>query len=566
MGRNSKIIDKLAQCILVVMLLLLVACSGGSGGGNSPVGASGTAQALQVSGVVQFEDKEYGKYGFNGNTKYKPVRFAVVDLVDANNAIIDTTITDDAGGYQLTGFGVSPRVRVLAQTGSLAGAVIKIHNHSGSIYAVSHELNEADEPVEIKIDAQSDVAGAFNMLDVFASSSEFASQLTNTPMPDLNAYWQINSNSYGTYYCSSNYRGGSCPQGKGIYILGGRSDGGDSDHYDDDVLFHEFAHYIEGMVGAQDSPGGVHYLTENDQDLRLTWSEGLGGFFPAAVKSWMVENRPELLSISEELPPTYFVDTYGSTAGISIDMADPNKLFCPWGRDCYVYSSSEVAVVKILIGLMNEFGMQAIWDTYANYMAKGTVLPATLETFWDGWISQRAPGSEELTALQAVFNERKVFYQKDSFEMDNYLGVFRKLSVCDAQDWTCDAETHYIYHSSTTGDKDLVPFDVVQGKNYFIETVDLSNGADTYIRILDQWGNLAFDISGKAMANDNRPGTEFCGRYDNPCRVHNDGEMLSSELSFNPANSGTYYVEVTSSSHRPAAAGRYGTYALQISE
>jgi hypothetical protein len=42
--------------------------------------------------------------------------------------------------------------------------------------------------------------------------------------------------------------------------------------------------------------------------------------------------------------------------------------------------------------------------------------------------------------------------------------------------------------------------------------------------------------------------------------------MLSSELSFNPANSGTYYVEVTSSSHRPAAAGRYGTYALQISE
>ena len=280
----------------------------------------------------------------------------------------------------------------------------------------------------------------------------------------------------------------------------------------------------------------------------------------------MAQNRPELLSIAEDLPATYFVDTYGSTAGISIDMADPNPLFCPWGRDCYVYSSSEVAVVKVLIGLMNEFGMQAIWDTYANYMAKGTVLPATLETFWDGWISQRAPGSEELAALQAVFNERKVFYQQDGFEMDNYLGVFRKLSVCDEWDAACDAETHHIYHSSTNSDKDLVAFDAEKGRSYFIETVDLSNGADTYIRILDTSGNLVFDVSGKAMVNDNRPGTEYCGKFDNPCRIHNDDEMLSSELSFNPKKTGTYYVEVTSSSSRPAAAGRYGSYALQITD
>ena len=320
------------------------------------------------------------------------------------------------------------------------------------------------------------------------------------------------------------------------------------------------------MVGAQDSPGGVHYLTENDQDLRLTWSEGLGGFFPAAVKTWLAQNRPELLSIAEDLPPTYFVDTYGSTAGISIDMADPNPLFCPWGQDCYVYSSSEVAVVKILIGLMNQFGMQAVWDTYANYMAKGAVLPATLETFWDGWLSQRAPGSEELSVLQTIFNERQVFYQQDSFEMDNSLGVFRKLSVCENADSTCGAETHYLYHDIASGDKDLIAFDADTGRNYFIETVGLSNGADTFIRILDASGNLVFDINGQAMVNDNRPGTEYCGRYDNPCRIHNDDEMLSSELSFTPKTTGTYYVEVTSSSQRPAAAGRYGTYSLQITQ
>ncbi|WP_455365974.1 hypothetical protein [Kaarinaea lacus] len=385
----------MTRCALLSLLMYLAACSGGgSGGSANDSNAIGAVHSFQVTGVVQFEDKEYGAYGFNGITQFKPLRFAIVDLVDSNNALIDSTVTDESGYYSLTGSGYAPRIRVLAQTGAASGAVISIYDHSGGLYAVSKELAETESPVEINIAADSNVAGAFNMLDVFTSSSQFVSQLTNKPLPALNAFWQKESNQYGTYYCSSNYHGGSCPQGKGIYILGGRSSGGDSDHYDDDVLFHEFAHYIESMVGAQDSPGGVHYLTENDQDLRLTWSEGLGGFFPAAVKTWMTVNHPELLSTEEGLPPTYFVDTYGTTAGISIDLANPNPLFCPWGQDCYVYSSSEVAVVKILIGLMNEFGMQAIWDTYSNYMASGTVLPATLESFWDGWIAQRAPDAE----------------------------------------------------------------------------------------------------------------------------------------------------------------------------
>jgi hypothetical protein len=66
------------------------------------------------------------------------------------------------------------------------------------------------------------------------------------------------------------------------------------------------------------------------------------------------------------------------------------------------------------------------------------------------------------------------------------------------------------------------------------------------------------------MANDNRPGTVYCGAYDDPCRIHNDSAMLSSELNFAPKNSGIYYVEVTTSPTKAAAAGRYGTYSLQI--
>lgn len=565
MMKNKKNSFTTAIRLSVVLQLLfsLAACSNGE--------PSGERMNIEFSGAVHYEDKEYSTYGFTGNTNFKPVRHAVVELVDPSNHILDSTVTDESGRYELSGDGYDLRVRVLSQLDSSVGTTVSINDYSGDLYSATYKIDlaklaEADNQVNIDIDVDADIAGAFNMLDVYTSAIQFIHELTPASMPELNVYWQNKDNRYGTYYCFTSRVSNSCPQGRGIYILGGRSSGGgDTDHFDDDVLLHEFAHYIENMVGAQDSPGGTHYLTENDQDLRLTWSEGLGGFFPAAVKTWLAENHPERLSTSPGLATTYFIDTYGSYVGISMDINNPSAYYC-WGgssNPCFSYSSSEIAVAKILIGVMNEFGSQAIWDVYSSYMATGTVLPATLETFWDGWISQRSPSADEYTGLKAVFNERHVYYQEDDFESDNYVGLYRKLDSCATD--SCDGETHYLYHEELDGDKDLVAFDARPGRTYLVETMNLSNAADTYLRILDGDGNVVFDATGAIMANDNRPGTVFCGPYDNPCRIHNDDLMLSSELYFKPVKNGTYYAEVTSSPYRPVSSGRYGTYTLQIS-
>ena len=558
--RFSRTCRQLARITLLSqLLLLLAACSGGSGSSAEPI-------SVDISGTVRYEDKQYGRYGFTGVTGFKAVRYSIVELVDTYDEIIDSTVTDESGYYALSGTGVELRVRVLAQLDSSVGASVSINNHSGNLYSVSYDLLAEDgDVVDIDIELDSGMAGAFNMLDVYAASTQFIRELTNASMPDLNVFWQDKSSRYGTYYCFTSRTSSSCPRGRGIYILGGKSSGGDTDHFDDDVLLHEYAHYLETMVGAQDSPGGIHYLTETDQDLRLSWSEGLGGFFPVAVKTWMAANHPELLSLAPGLATTYFIDTYGSYVGISMNLDNPTSYFCYGGgaSACFSYSSSEIAVAKILIGVMNEFGVQAIWDIYSNHMARGTSLPSTLETFWDGWMAQRAPSADELANLSAVFNERRVYYQEDGFEMDNVIGVSRKLDSCP--DDSCDSEQHYLYHQDLNNDKDLVAFDARPSQTYFIETMDLSNAADTYLRILDSNGNVAYDAYGQLMVNDNRPGTVFCGPYDNPCRIRNDDLTLSSELYFKPKKGGTYYVEVTASPSRPTSSGRYGTYSLQIS-
>lgn len=549
---------------LLLLALSLVACGGGGGDDSSANDNSTKYASVVVTGVVTYEDKEYGSRGFTGNTAFKAVRFATVDLVDMSGTIIATTNTDEAGGYSLSGAGRGLYVRVMAQTNAAAGSVITLHTHAGDGYAVTRTLDGSDGEVslDLAISLENSIAGAFNMMDVYTSASQFVSSLSTTGLPDLNVYWQPASSDYGTYFCPSIYRGGSCPQGKGIYILGGSSSGGDTDEYDDDVLMHEYGHYVEVALGVKDSPGGTHYLTDNDHDLRLAWSEGWGGFFPNALKTWLRANDPERLSTTSGLDDAYFIDTYGSFASISINMAAPNAWYCPGGIDCFIYSSSEIAVANVLAKLQDAYGIESIWAVYSQYMAHGTSAPATLESFWDGWKQQRSPAGDDLAIVNSIFENRQVYFQQDEFEPDNTLVAARTLSACHG--FLCSAEQHYLYKDDGSADVDVFRFSATAGTRYSIETLDLGNGADTYLRLLDGAGNVVYNGSGQMLVDDDRPGTTYCYSYDNPCRIHYDDTMLSSLLTFTPSVSGIYYVEVSSSPDRPVGAGRYGTYSIRI--
>ena len=545
----------LSEAVTVAMLLTLAACNDGS---PPPPTVSAS-----VTGTVSYEDRLYGAHGFTGDTAYKTLRYAMVDLVDYKGAVIATTATDANGNYSLQGKGGGLYVRVLAQTTATAGAAISINSPAGDTFAITQALQSGDAgdvTLDIPVSLNNRIAGVFNMLDVYTNAALFVTSLSTHPLPEMKVYWQAAASNYGTYFCPSAYRGGSCPQGKGIYIVGGNSSGGDTDEYDDDVLMHEYGHYLETTLGIRDSPGGTHFLTDNDEDLRLSWSEGWGGFFPDALKSWLKAQDPERLSSVASLPVSYYVDTYGSVAGISINMAAPDAWLCPGGSDCFDYSTNEVSVAKVLSGLRQAFGMQAIWDVMSGYMAHGTSLPASLETLWDGWLQQCAPGAADLQQLQTIFGERQIFYREDAYESDDTIASARVLAVCAAA--PCTTEQHYLYRSNFTGDADLFSVTLDAGTAYEIETLGLSNGADTYLRLLDQNGNVVVNGSGQGQTDDNRPGTTFCYPYDNPCRIHYDDTMLSSSLDFTPSQSGTYYVEVKTSPAHPAGAGRYGSYSI----
>jgi hypothetical protein len=87
----------LLKVSLPVILLSIVQLQAGCGGNNdnpiffTPV--SGT-----VSGVVTYEDKEYGQTGFTGALRTKHVRYAEVEVVNNfTNTVLASTSTDSSG-------------------------------------------------------------------------------------------------------------------------------------------------------------------------------------------------------------------------------------------------------------------------------------------------------------------------------------------------------------------------------------------------------------------------------------------------------------------------------------
>ena len=472
------------------------------------------------------------------------MRFAAVEAVDATtgNAIVSGT-TDASGSYTLTipaaASGKTIYVRVISSTSSPAIAVKDLSN---ALFAVAgpNFTASGDATENILITTASPAAGAFNILDIYTSSAQFIQSLTGSyPSTALSAYWQ-SGNSNGTYYC--NTPDPACPYGEGIYVL---NYGGDTDEYDDDVLWHEYGHFIAAHYSKDDSPGGVHYLSTNVLDLRLAWSEGWGDSFPTAVKAWLTANSPALLSTAPGMATTEYVDTWGGTAS-SFDFGNP-------GGTPYIYASNEAAVAKVLIDLRTNYGMQAVWDVFtSNYIKTATqpAMPVNLEVFWDEWNLLAKPD------ITAILSARSINYSADSYEAtsDNSPNPLRKATLAQP-------EIHTLYGST---DVDYIAFDAVTTQTYTVKTTGLNNGADTVISIFASGQTTA------VASNDNTNNANYYNsvpnNYYSPTGEFRDNgnDILGSTASFTPAATGTYYVEVKSSPNRPLSAGKYGGYTLTI--
>jgi hypothetical protein len=555
----------------ILLLAWLTACNGD----GSPK-SSDPAQLVELNGRVEYMDRMYTTTGFiEGNEPFKPLRFVYIDLIDFSQTVVETTTTDDNGNYSFT---AQPEgaytLRVLAETDPESGFLVQVSRQSGELYSTTLALDldaaASDAPVDVSITLDSRLAGVFNILDVMVNAQAYVKSFTGNPLtlPLLNAFW-TRGRGPGTYTCSG-FDSGLCLQGEGVYVLGGF----DSDEFDDDVLWHEFAHYLEYSLGQLDSPGGGHLLTENTLDLRLAWSEGHADYLQAAIKQWLLDTEPRRLSIPTGLETTRYVDTEGPGVSISLDFADSSSFpFCP---DCYRYSSSEAAIAKVLLAIEQQSSLALSLKVLTGPLT-GNATADTFEAYWDGLLNNENPDFSTWSGWQQILIERSIFYRLDEFENDDDSSApaVRTIDCRAPPPATCiDAETHYLFRDIESMDADRISLLLSAGINYCIYTHDLGNGADTLLTLLQDDANPALDNSGRPIENDDDFDCEITGScvldsFTGVTPYHN-GSNLASALDFTLDQSATYTLEITTAPHVFQDSdvfgyiGRYGSYALTV--
>ena len=546
---------------------------------------------ITISGAMYYEDKIYDELGMNGQTVFKPVRHAELELVDVSGSMPSlTTATSATGSYTINAAsydGKTVYLRIKSAATPDVSQANEVKDLSGALYAVPGVnltlQNNTAPTVNIAVPVSNTADGAFNILDVYSSGLSFVNSLTGAPSTalSLTAYWQP-GNTLGTWYCSA-FSAAECPRGAGIYVLSDRVGQRDTDEFDDDVLWHEFGHFIADKLSKDDSPGGTHYLNDNQQDLRLSWSEGWGTFFPGAVKYWLDADpqRRTIISSAPGVTLSTYIDTNIIGVQFAIDIAAPEQSgFC--GSNSCKYSSNEIAAAKVLWDLMsgpaNSYGMMPLWDTITTLgTATVTVAPMNLEAFWDQFKHLRGPSfASEQAGVENCYAERLINYREDPADLaggDDSYGTAVLISVPSST-------VRYLFKNDGSADVDYFRIVGTGSIRYTISTMEqdtLKNGADTMITVLGTDGKTQVTaVSTNPNDNYNNVSYAACDIFGNNCPVNGDvydaagnwsaSAPLSSKVTFDAPSAGTYYirVETTPNPARPQSAGRYGTYTLKI--
>ncbi len=229
------------------------------------------------------------------NTRQESIKEVVVELRDASNQLLQSTISDANGNYLFTDIEshkeVKIRVYAKMQKSTLPSWYVKVvdNTQNASLYGFEGELISSGTTDSIRnLNARSGWGGSayssvrtaapFAILNVvYKSMQNILNVDGNTAFPPLTVNWSPNNVS-ASGSLTDGQIGTSHYQNSNLYILGDANS--DTDEYDDHVIAHEWGHYYEDKFSRTDSLGGDHgngdYL-----DIRVAFGEGFGNAISA---------------------------------------------------------------------------------------------------------------------------------------------------------------------------------------------------------------------------------------------------------------------------------------------
>ncbi|MFQ5509304.1 MAG: hypothetical protein ACE5FN_08200 [Leptospirillia bacterium] len=507
---------------------------GGSGGGGS---AACVGQGTQFVGAAYYEDKSYDLNGIRGR-RMRPVRGAVVELYkaewDANSGrwygtgtLYDTGFTDNQGTYCLSTL-IPPDnalVRVKAVAKARSGARTFVVDHSSIKYfaetaRVSNKgtynqiptLNIIEDmawrPDPINGASTSRIGGAFNILDVITSGANFIKDYWGMDLPQFGVAWQsFRAQGEGTYFL---------PAYNMIHVKGETAE--DSDEYDDDIILHEFGHFVSHNLSRESSTGGGHSINGYSQDVRLAWSEGLASFTSAMIRDLAREDFSNISSV-----PATLIDSFDLTEGrqgairFAFELSSP-QAFITDQRSNEAVTVSPSLFSRVVKHSTSEVSIgTAVWDAYKGVPGVPgigvlgirdilTEFPVrypdgdiTFTEFWQTYrdlFPERADGYREylvtdrnMTLVDDVAGADDAAWQIDTLT-GNELALHQFKDLAPSV-YRVPSGNHSLYPE---GDVDMFRMEVAGAGRFAVTTFNLHDGADTLLELLEADGETPLTV------------------------------------------------------------------------
>jgi enediyne biosynthesis protein E4 len=498
--------------------------------------AMAPGDSVTLHGRFAYRDRVFGPNGFlhdlTSDDPVKPIRFASVEL-QADGVPVATGITDSSGAFS---FSILPdpqvtyRARVLSTTGAWGGGALRVRTTSainGAYYSATTP-NETNVTQDVDWGDQVVEPGAgegFNLLDcVIEGSRQVALLSGRLPSASLNVYWTATS-TVGTYFTLNQ---------SSIYLLA-------DEGYDDCVVLHEFGHFVAAFYSNDDSPGGEHFIDDDQQDVRLAWSEGFATYFQASVRKRLGDPYP-----------SWYVDTWGTPGA--------GQLYFSYDLESASLTAQGTADNRVTTqgifvrGTGSEVVVQALlWDILDNAQTPGDGSPGvdddaldlgpgpswqvitgpliladavSLEDFWDGWFALSLGHQAD---MEAAFGALGAEYFPDAFEADNTVPQSKPLL----------ADGHAVHHTFyPKGDVDVHSVTLTAGVPVLVETSNILGYGDTFLEITH---------GDSTWSNDDRSPSE-----------------MASAVQFTPPETGEYTIQVARSTNNSQAyITTYGSYDLR---
>jgi hypothetical protein len=241
--------------------------------------------------AVLFKNTNSAALDYNNIIK-KPVRGALVEVLNASGTVLASTSTDESGNYTFNLNEGSVKVRVYAKLYKAPRSgesswdfQVKDNTNGNALYVMEGSLASLGTTGSQtrNLHASSGwggssytgqrVAAPFSILDVtYQSMQKVLEADSRLVFPALNIFWSKDNRS-GTIG-SSHYDSDEVA----LYILGHEDT--DTDEYDVTILAHEWGHYYEDQFSRTDSIGGKH-SPGDILDIRLAFGEGFATAFGA---------------------------------------------------------------------------------------------------------------------------------------------------------------------------------------------------------------------------------------------------------------------------------------------